>query len=129
MAGGAGYASSAPQRITIPPRKTVLAFTVRRADQFIFGQLTDEAGNPLCRVRVEATGDEASGFVFTDRSGRFVLRVPGGAYTIRASRNDYPLPATQTLTVPPTAAQVNLVLQLLPAANRSLYLPLLVSAP
>jgi hypothetical protein len=132
-AGGSGYIASPSQQITVPSNQTDLTFTVRRADQFIFGQVTDEAGNPLCAVKVEATGEAASGSVLTDGSGRFALRVPNGVYTIRASRSDYPSPATQTVTVPPTATQVKLVLPASPNpgsnTNSLLHLPLLQRRP
>jgi protocatechuate 3,4-dioxygenase beta subunit len=116
-AGGSSYISSPSQQVTVPSSSTELEFTVRRADQFIFGQVTDEAGNPLCAVKVEASGEAASTYAFTDVSGRFALRVPNGVYTLRASRSDHLSPAAQTVTVPPTATQLKFVLQ--PCAERS----------
>jgi protocatechuate 3,4-dioxygenase beta subunit len=110
-AGGRAYVVSAPQQITLPANQTGLNFTVRRADQFIFGQVTDAAGHPLCDVHVEATGEGTSASARTDSSGRYALRLPDGTYTLRASASGYPASLPQTVTVPPTAIQRNFRLE------------------
>jgi protocatechuate 3,4-dioxygenase beta subunit len=125
-AGGYGYASSVPQQVTVPPGPTALTFTVRRADQFIFGQVTDEAGNPLCGVNVEATGEAAFTTALTNSSGRFAMRVPTGSYTIRALAAGYPTASAEMVTGTPAASQLELVMAKTvqePGATRFVYLP------
>ncbi len=109
-ASGNTYMASAPQQITVPPNQTGLVFTVRRADQFIFGQVVDEGGAPLCNVTVEISGEAAAGNIRTNISGRFAVRVPSGVYSIRALKDGNPATPAQTVTVPPTAAKIKLVL-------------------
>jgi protocatechuate 3,4-dioxygenase beta subunit len=113
FAGGAGYAASDPQQVTVPPGRTDLVFTVRRADQFVYGEVTDQAGQPLCGASVEVTGAAGSSAALTNGSGRFAVRVPRGTYTIRASAIGFPAQA-QTVTVPPTVTQLRFTLQAAP---------------
>jgi hypothetical protein len=107
-AGGSSYTSSPWQEVALPPSRSDVTFHVRRADQFIFGQVVDEAGNPLCHTNVQAVGENASAIALTDGSGRFAMRVPAGVYTIQTAAGST-ASASQTVTVPPTATQINLV--------------------
>jgi protocatechuate 3,4-dioxygenase beta subunit len=110
VAGGYGYLTSEAQQVTVPAGANDLTFTVRRADESVFGKVTNEAGDPVCGARVEVSGDGGiSTYVSTNSGGNFALRLPDGVYTLRASAQGYPT-QTQTATVPPTATQVNFVL-------------------
>jgi hypothetical protein len=82
---GSTHSASHSQRVVPNGQSIRLAL---RASMVITGSVLDASGNPLVRVRVEATARKGAGGMaaFTDENGRFALRVPAGeTYTVDAS--------------------------------------------
>jgi hypothetical protein len=74
---------------------------VRRADQYVYGQLVDEAGKVICGATIQVTNAEvSSGEMLTNSSGRFAFGLPRGVYSLRVTAPGYPNAVEQTLTLP-----------------------------
>jgi protocatechuate 3,4-dioxygenase beta subunit len=103
------YVTPPPSELTLPPDQDALNFTVRRIDQLVTGRVLDSHNNPICGARVEATGD-ATDRDFSTRNGRYRLRLPTGAYTLRASRSGFSDSPAQSVNLPPHALNTDFAL-------------------
>ena len=99
-----GYPDPAPQTVTVPPSRTDVDFHFA-AYHTIAGLVRDFDGTPVQGATVYASPGFHS--ALTDASGAYTLTVLAGTYNVSVSRPGYPNLPTQTVTVPPSRADVH----------------------
>ena len=105
-AGKYGLPNPPEQTVTVPPNQVVdFAFPQRYT---IRGTVRDHDGTPVQDARVTTEwGDPVYDSDQTDATGAYTLTVIAGTYTIGASKDGYPDPGDQEVTVPPDASGVD----------------------
>lgn len=104
QASKAGYFSPPPRSVSVPPNQTGIDFVFLQS-YTIEGHVRDYDGSELEDALVN-TSPSAS-IAWTDATGFYTLRVPGGTYSLTVSKGGYPAPLPQVVTVPPGRARVD----------------------
>jgi protocatechuate 3,4-dioxygenase beta subunit len=100
---------TAERVVTVPPAATGVDF-VLPAYYRISGTVRNWDGRPMQNVTIwTAESDPLRTNAFSDGAGRYELRVPPGVYHVSPYGYDRPTPASQTVTVPPDADDVDFI--------------------
>lgn len=105
-----GYFAPPAQTVTAPPSRTDVNFTFL-APSTIAGFVRDGDGNPVNNADVMSfSGPFDFSSAQTDASGHYSLTVGPGEHRIGVTKAGYLKPAEQTVTTPPSRADVNFTL-------------------
>ena len=97
---------------------TIMQEGIDANEQFtISGTVRDYDGTPLQNVLVRTDSGPIYDSDSTGADGTYTLTVIAGAYRIEVSKSDYPAPPPQTVTVPPSRADVDFTFLERPAAR------------
>jgi hypothetical protein len=97
--GSYGYYSYQSENIKVSGEDRQLNVDLDPFQLGIYGQVTDENGNPMEGVSVQIDNDYYSAYVTTEIDGKYVLKVPlTGDYTISAFANGH-RPFSQDVTI------------------------------
>ena len=100
------YPSPPRQTVTVPPSQTNVDFTFPQRFT-ITGTVRDYDGTPVQSAQVRTYSGPISAYDSTDADGSYTLNVIAGTYQVEASKTGYPSPSRQTVTVPPSRANLD----------------------
>lgn len=79
---------------------------------FVYGTVTDETGLPLGDVQISVFSGTERGLTTSDNTGRYVVAVSEGTYTVIASKPQYQTATTTNIEIySQLATELNIVLQ------------------
>ncbi len=110
-ASAPGYLDSDTITVSVPPSVSGIDFSLERLP-FISGNVSRaEDGSPVPGAEVSYNGPVSGNVVTDSRGDYFILNLPAGSYTLRASASNLSPSPPVLITVPPSATGVNFSLQ------------------
>ena len=101
-----GYAGPPQQTVTVPPSQPNVDFTFPQR-YTISGSCATTTARPCKDAQVRTYSGPTSASDSTDANGSYSLTVVAGTYQVEVSKTGYPSPPQQTVTVPPSRANLD----------------------